>query len=906
MGGCERGLLTQVSPLEMPAGFSDSISPHPIVSMVSSERILPADASVASQWRFSYWCERGLSVISNIQNILLLCGVSAVFQRVNIIIVSALRDFVTLASVVDCQILGSLGSGLISLLIKWLSYLLSIMGCYSPTVVLPVFPEHATEISWIPSVRPPPVPDSFSWLLIVVMVTFIVMVAFSTASPRAVTQVPIRHAAEIRRPHLIRPPPDPDSIRHALIVVSTFWLLYFQPSHAFSPHPSHQMPISDDEKHVTSRKKGLVLKSELNPDAAEYTKVADASEYTKAAAEYDTLLGSFQKDGLTSTDDKDESKPAVDDGYYGGCDADADGEAHEFSYGGSGAEMDGFGVANPAGMDAFFARLAVTMAQALKAADSTASSGGLGSSGGSYRGSSGGSGSGAGGGSKPKESTTTINGMEIRDVPRTIGELDGSRVQISKHDRGSNPESRKKTRDRYTGALANKLVPFDPSKITGHGSGGDFGKDILQKQTAWEKLVSWAKSVDCFGVANVPIGVDFHDKHAVAHAHCINIFDNPTGVDIQSARKYQRWINTYLPAVEVESCEWIYDCLYNSTDATVLIEIKQTFDSFPKEEQGGIVLLVLIAAELYKTDDDTIRLLQDFIRQFKLSDVPGENVSVAAARFKAAVILLPNGDLPSDLLRLFVTGMSHCGNEEFKSICGVQKAFLLSPMVDDWNAANPDVRLRLEAISGKLVKTYKGMYSRNEWSASTDSSFNVSTGAVDHSHSYVQRTRGGFAQRRPPQAPPAPLSSKNQGKARPPNPSWQKWFDSQKCTVPGCGKNHPPKYHNDPGIRNRPYIPNPRNNRVKGGYSPRFKSGGSQERLKKSIYQAVFENLDFENEEECEEFMANMAGDEMDVDAEPADEEPDREEDEVHLAENTDDAAYALASIGLDQLLNFC
>ena len=653
MSGCERGLLAQDSPSGMPVGVPTSISLLPIVSVISSERNLPTGLSAVSQGVTTYWCEGNLPVTSVIRISLLLCGVSVAFHRVNIV-VSVLKIIVTLASVVDCQFLGTVGSKLISQLI----YFLSAFGCYSPTVVLPVFFKHATEISWNPSVRPPPEPDS------------------------------------IRRQ--IRA----DSSHHALIVVSTVWLLFFQPSHAFSPHPSHQMTTSDDDKHVTSRKKGLALKSVLNPDAEEYTKVADAAKYTKAVEEYDTLLGSFKKDGLTSTEDTDESKPAVDDMYYGGRGVDAAGEMYGSGYDGASAGVDGVGVSSdPAGMDAFFMRLAVTMAQALKAADGNGPGDVPGSSGGR---SSGGSGDGASGGSKPKEVTTTINGLEIRDVPRTLGELDGTRVQISKHDRGSNPESRKKTRDRYTGALPNRLVPFDPSKITGHdGAGGNFGKDLLQKQTAWEKLVSWAKSVDCYSVASVPVGVDFQNNHAVAHAQRVNIFDDPTGIDINTARKYQHWVNIYLPAVDVESCEWIYDCLYNTTDATVLVEIKQTFDSFPKNEQGGIVLLVLIAAELFKTDDDTIRLLQDFLKNFKLSDVPGENVSVAAARFKAAVILLPKGDLPSDLLRLFVNGMSYCGNEEFKSICGVQKAFLLSPMVDDWNAANPDVRLRLEAISGK-------------------------------------------------------------------------------------------------------------------------------------------------------------------------------------------------------------
>lgn len=54
--------------------------------------------------------------------------------------------------------------------------------------------------------------------------------------------------------------------------------------------------------------------------------------------------------------------------------------------------------------------------------------------------------------------------------------------------------------------------------------------------------------------------------------------------------------------------------------------------------------------------------------------------------------------------------------------------------------------------------------------------------------------------------------------------------------------------------------------------------------------------------------MANMADDAVGVDGDVAEGEPDQDESEaaVHLADVDDEAAYALASIGLDQLLNFC
>jgi hypothetical protein len=137
-----------------------------------------------------------------------------------------------------------------------------------------------------------------------------------------------------------------------------------------------------------------------------------------------------------------------------------------------------------------------------------------------------------------------------------------------------------------------------------------------------------------------------------------------------------------------------------------------------------------------------------------------------------------------------------------------------------------------------------------------------------------------------------------------PTKSWQSWFDSKTCEV--CGKCHPTKYHDDPGIRNHPYIPSGTHPVKKGNVGvhnpPRFKKGG-RGKFMKSIHQALLDNVDDRNvdDELLTHMMDNTLQDDDVLLSGPGDEPPMKDD----MGDDKADAAHALAAMGFGQLLNW-
>ena len=115
--------------------------------------------------------------------------------------------------------------------------------------------------------------------------------------------------------------------------------------------------------------------------------------------------------------------------------------------------------------------------------------------------------------------------------------------------------------------------------------------------------------------------------------------------------------------------------------------VKQSHDTLTINQRGGIAFLWLLLNKRQAKSYEHTKLLQSYITSFRLSDTPGENVGIAASCFKAAATLLDPADLPTDMLRHFLLGMSHCSNDEFKESCSMQVAFLGSPMYDVYAAS---------------------------------------------------------------------------------------------------------------------------------------------------------------------------------------------------------------------------
>ena len=213
-------------------------------------------------------------------------------------------------------------------------------------------------------------------------------------------------------------------------------------------------------------------------------------------------------------------------------------------------------------------------------------------------------------------------------------------------------------------------------------------------------------------------------------------------------------------------------------------------------------------------------------------------------------------------------------------------------MYEDWILhTSSNILVQLDSFASKLESKYEALKASRSWSGTSrpDSTFKAAT---SHGTSHTP-----------------PSSS-----ARAPDPNWQRWFDSKTCDI--CGQAHSTKYHDDPDIRNRPYLPKPSSTQRQTARSshascshnnsgPRFKKGGKGNFIRQ-VHQALLDNAeDFDDT-----LLANIAdstttntADDEEAPASstaPGDTTPPSEHDDM-----TDSAAHALAAIGLDQLLNW-
>ena len=169
-------------------------------------------------------------------------------------------------------------------------------------------------------------------------------------------------------------------------------------------------------------------------------------------------------------------------------------------------------------------------------------------------------------------------------------------------------------------------------------------------------------------MCNIPVGVDLSDILAMGTATTfVNLLTGYKVVTLDQVMHYQELVNLHGVEVDVESRTWLLNVLTQSTEESLLVQVKQTFDTFSDAQKGGLTLFKLLVDKIDQRIFESTQALINSITEFKLANFDGENVSLAAARFKAVVRLLPSASIPPNILEYFLNGMSMCSSDEFNS-----------------------------------------------------------------------------------------------------------------------------------------------------------------------------------------------------------------------------------------------
>ena len=200
--------------------------------------------------------------------------------------------------------------------------------------------------------------------------------------------------------------------------------------------------------------------------------------------------------------------------------------------------------------------------------------------------------------------------------------MDLGRIQVARTARGATIEARRKIRDRSCVAIEPKFAPMDFSKLTHFAGSEDLGTMVLAQQTMLDKFRTWCQQVDVAYIFQVPSVSDFQDHRAVATSSRISLLTHYKAISLATVLKYQAFVNQWLSDVDVESCDWALQVIELSAVPSLLVQIKQSFDILPPDQQGGLTLFKLVVDKLDSNTFENTKLLQDYITTFRLDAFP--------------------------------------------------------------------------------------------------------------------------------------------------------------------------------------------------------------------------------------------------------------------------------------------
>jgi hypothetical protein len=289
-----------------------------------------------------------------------------------------------------------------------------------------------------------------------------------------------------------------------------------------------------------------------------------------------------------------------------------------------------------------------------------------------------------------------------------------------------------------------------------------------------------------------------------------------TALTPNQAALFQEFINLNGAAVDVESCELLYEVLVLSTDKQLYVQVKQSLDAFPVTQQGGITYLKLLLDQVDARSFELTQAILAFLTSFNLLNFDGEDVAVASLRFKAAVKVLPESDVPSNITTFYLQGLSKASNAEFASLCASQLGFLKSPVYGPWARSLPSKLAEVDQFAQTMLGQYQAMKVNGTWSGASHKASAFKATALVTANTKQQGGRKSFAE----------------------------WWDEQTCEVRNCGGKHPTKWHHDLGRRDRSNpnqrLGSNRRDRIQGRDGNRRQKQQKQKKQKKRMKMLIF------------------------------------------------------------------
>jgi len=264
-------------------------------------------------------------------------------------------------------------------------------------------------------------------------------------------------------------------------------------------------------------------------------------------------------------------------------------------------------------------------------------------------------------------------GFEPSSTKRSVEEVDSLTVTVKKEERAQLKIDDRKAFDahqkRACAAIADKKKKFS---IMAPKKGAEELKtvyDVTDTIETFGKECAREDMLDVFRIVK-PLTKSGDLVYLASDAPSrTNLLDHYNTLTLEEVTLHCELILFYSKPFDVENLHWSADKLIASCDLELEKKVQEKIKLLPKwQHRCGPILFKVMMDLILLTNEDGIHAIINFVRNLKLKDQTGENVSEVASLLRGAVTFLQNNKaVPTDIMEVAHKIMRECSTDAFVS-----------------------------------------------------------------------------------------------------------------------------------------------------------------------------------------------------------------------------------------------
>ena len=308
------------------------------------------------------------------------------------------------------------------------------------------------------------------------------------------------------------------------------------------------------------------------------------------------------------------------------------------------------------------------------------------------------------------------SGFEFTLVSRDTADISNARVILRKNERGKDAIQHKKTRDKVVQALKPEISAGNISQILTSTNADDYdvAAEAISSQVILNAIHRFCIHYDMETIIKIPVKIDLSNPLKVKTSRTKNAIEDWQQLEDKDYHDWQEFILTYGAALELESNNWLEDTLLLSMDKNLRSEVASDMSGFPPIKRGAVTMLRCIIKRMVVKNQEAKDALESYIKDFNITNFPGENVPSACLRLKAVAKALGNEALPSNVIRKVLDGFAKLSTKAFNEVCSSQIAMRRATFYKD-ALKNISLQTQLVDVLNDLENTYLELVGGKQW-----------------------------------------------------------------------------------------------------------------------------------------------------------------------------------------------